>query len=164
MLKVQGKVATKTVGIKAQKIESLHRKKVGAKTSKTEKHNREVQKLNCGFTERLKQLEADIVYEDSVQSYENVCSPNGSITQKYVFSSEDDQEENGPKLIVMNIDLGPTRNGVHVLTALDSQKPDLISMEFAQKHRLGPRTQNQLKGLIEKKIQEINKYQGHQYY
>ena len=70
-----------------------------------------------------------------------VQSPNGGLTQLYVFSSEGDTEENG-KLIVMNIDLGPQRNGVQVLTALNNQRPSFISKEFANKHRLGPKTEH----------------------
>ena len=107
-------------------------------TSKTDKHNRDVEQQNMGFTSRLQDMEYE--YEHSVDSYEMVETPNGGHKQQYVFSSEGESEESG-KLIVMNIDLGPQRNGVQVLKALNNQRPSFISKEFASKHRLGPKTQ-----------------------
>ena len=91
-----------------------------------------------GFTERLKDLTYE--YEDSVESFENVQTPNGGTRQEYVFSSPEGDSSDHGKLIVMNIDLGPQRNGVHILKALDNQRPSLISKEFAKQHRLGPKT------------------------
>ena len=79
-------------------------------------------------------------YEDSAESYDMIDTPNGGVKQQYVFSSEGETEEYG-ELIVMNIDLGPQRCGVQVLTALNNQRPSFISKEFATKHRLGPKTQ-----------------------
>jgi hypothetical protein len=94
----------------------------GYKTSKTEKHNREIEKLNEGFTQKLKQDAtefADKEYEYSIDSYELVPatpSQDGKqkFKQKYVFSSESDSPDHG-KLITMNIDLGSHYGGLCIL-------------------------------------------------
>lgn len=96
--------------------------KHGMFSSKTEKHNREIEKLNEGFTQKLKQDAiqfADKEYEYSISSYELVPatpSQDGKLKyrQKYVFSSESDSPNHG-KLITMNIDLGSHYGGLCIL-------------------------------------------------
>ena len=68
-----------------------------------------------------------------------VLSESGDYKLKYVFSSNSSQQEGN--LIIMNIDLGPQRNGIQVLRALDNQRPSDIAKQFAKEHHLGPKTQ-----------------------
>ena len=107
------KVPKKVIGIKSKKVE-----KTGMMTSKTEKHNKEVMTMNMGFTSRLEQMENE--YEDSIESWESFKTPGGGYRRSYVFSSEDEGSVKNGNLIVMNIDLGPQRNGIQVLKALDN--------------------------------------------
>ena len=69
-----------------------------------------------GFTSRLQDMQYE--YEDSADSHEMITTPNGT-NKQCAFSSEGDSSKHG-KLIVMNIDLGPQRNGVQVLKALNN--------------------------------------------
>ena len=94
------RIPKKVVAIKSHKVEYK------AYTSKTDKHNKEVQKKNVDFTTRLEQIADHNQYEESAESWTSVKTPGGTYRRSYVFSSDDGSGKHG-EMIVMNIDLGP---------------------------------------------------------
>ena len=56
------RIPKKVVAIKSHKVDKAY-------TSKTDKHNKEVQKKNVDFTTRLEQIADHNQYEESVESW-----------------------------------------------------------------------------------------------